>query len=248
MFKSLRETIPDPRIYLVSACEDQQRVSGANLPKKYRAIENKTHTEALYIVKYPQWTGADLSSVARELICARIGQSLFAHPICPPFAIADPTPGSNQRGFASKFLEGYTCINLVSTTDAKKIQHSNSAKLAQIVVFHFWLGAFDAEVLIHENGKDVFSIDHGFFLEWNRHETLQKEVYGELLTVICEEDIEIALHQLERLEETKVRVIFADIPEEWIPGINARNLTFLADKLLQRRLEVRAEIEQMREK
>src|SRR5690242_17749438 len=152
MLEPHKEPVSDPKISPLSIWEDQQGINGANLPKKYLVIDANTHQKALYVVKYPRWAGPGLSSIACELICARIGQHLFVQPVCPPYAIVDPLPGSDQKGFASKFLEGYVRIKLNSTTEVEQVQRIDPATLARIIIFHVWLVADDAEILIRKNG------------------------------------------------------------------------------------------------
>ncbi|HEU5379738.1 MAG TPA: hypothetical protein VFV38_30305 [Ktedonobacteraceae bacterium] len=244
MLESLKEPASDPTISQLSVWED--RILGASLSKKYRATDDRTRTQALYVVKYPQQTGPGLSSVACELICARIGQSLFVQPVCPPFAIADPLPGRDQRGFGSKVLEGYGGIKLDSKTDIEQVQGIDSATLARIIVFHVWLVADDAAILIHENGKDALSIDHGFFLMKWQNDTHQIEVYARLLAVIDEKSIESALYELESIGEERVRKAFKCLPEGWVADAKETGLQFLAKVIVQRKAEVRAKIGQMR--
>lgn len=246
MLEPLEEPIPDPRISQLSIWEDQQGISGANLPKKYVAIDDTTHTQALYVVKYPRWTGPGLNSIACELICARLGQRLFVQPVCPPFAVADPLPGRYQRGFGSKFLEGYECIKLDSTTDVEKVQRLDPATLARILIFHIWLAADDAEILIHENGKDAFSIDHGLFLMNWQQDRFQTGIYAALLAVLDEKNIESALHELESIAEERVREAFASLPEGWVADVQEHEIQFLAGAIVRRKSEVRAKMAQMR--
>jgi hypothetical protein len=235
---------PDSRITCLSLYEEQQNWYGADYSKKYRALEHETRTEALYMVKYPIHTGNRLLSVASELICTRIGRRLFTLPLCPAFAIADPLSDKHDKGFGSKFLAGYDCVNLVNSTDLTNAKNINSSILARIIVFHIWLVAHDAEILIQEDGNEAFSIDHGFFLHWNIHNT-PYEVYAELLAALDAEDIEIALNELESIDQRRVVEQFAFIPAEWLSN-DIRGVAFLAEKIVQRRGEVRTKISSMR--
>ncbi len=104
-------------------------------------------------------------------------------------------------------------------------------------MFHLWLAASDAEILMHKDGKRAFSIDHGFFLEWN-NETIQKDIYAELLMALDSENIEIALYELENLDRKKIVEAFAFIPDEWM--IHIKNIAYFIEKILQRRVIVRS--------
>ncbi len=181
------------------------------------------------MVKYPRRTGTRLLSVTSELICTRIGRRLFNLPLCPEFAIADPLSGKHERGFGSKILAGYDCVKLVESTDLTKLKNIEPSILARIIVFHIWLVAHDAEILIQEVGEEAFSIDHGFFLQWNTDNT-PYEFYAQLLAALDDKDIELALNELESIDQRRVVEQFAFIPEGWLSS-GIRGVAFLTEKI-----------------
>ena len=240
-FKEL--SVPDSRITCLRPAENQKVWYGADYPQKYIVWEHETQKEAVYWIKRLRIMGHDLPSVVCELICARIGRQLFPQSLCPPYAIADPLPGKRERGFGSKDLAGYCLERLDSDNDLQKVKNIDPTTLARIIVYHLWLVAYDAEILIHENGKEAFSIDHGFFLWWHK-ETLQKDLYSELLAVLDEKEIESALNELENIDQKRVIEQFAFIPKNW--GMDMRSAAYLAWRILQRKAEVRTTIATMR--
>ena len=235
----------DTSITCLSLCKEQKVWPGADYSLLYTAWEHETHSEAGYRVKWPRYTGPGLLSVTAELICARIGRNLFSVPLCPPLAIAEPLPDKYTRGFGSKNI--VNCkepVHLVNDSDLTEVKNINSSLLARIIVYHLWLVADDGEILISKDGKQAFSIDHGFFLKWN-NENMPTAVYTDLLTAVDDNTIEDALDELESIEQERIVDQFACIPEEWLSS-GIKGVAFLTEKILQRRAEVRAKVTRMR--
>ncbi len=238
-------SIPDRLITCLRSVEEESRIWwGADYSQLYLAREHDTQQEAAYHVKYPRHTGPGLPSVVCELVCARIGRHLFSRPFCPPFAVAEPLHGPGKRGFASKHLVGYRTerLSCIEDLNVQAIHTIDPALLARIIVFHFWLVGFGAELLIAENGGDAFSIDHGFFLDWqNKH--LPVDVYATLLAKVEKNEIDQALAELEHVEEQRIVEQFAGIPAEWREG---ENLGYLAWNMLQRRASISENVTRVR--